>query len=170
MRRVLFFVLCAVFLSSGLYAQKIRLREIDKFSKKERVETSVETLYTTMFLGSQGYYMKVKAQRVDSVYTLHASIAFPEITKYTDGNGIMLLLDNEETIYLTSMYTGISSPLFVDGPITFDTSFSLTKADVEKLKTHEVTDVRIVYIDGYYDREIKDKKRTLIKKMLNLLD
>jgi hypothetical protein len=132
MRRVLLFVLCAVFLSSGLYAQKIRLREIDKFSKKERVETSVETLYTTVFLGSKGHYMKVKAQRVDSVYTLHASIAIPEITKYTDGNGIMLLLDNEETIYLTSMYTGISSPMFVDGPITFDTSFSLTKADVEK--------------------------------------
>lgn len=81
-----------------------------------------------------------------------------------------MLLSNGETVSLVTNYTGISSRYGTSTSYNFDTSFSISDADAKKLKENDVTDIRINYIDGHYDRTLKEEKRNLIAKMLKLVD
>jgi hypothetical protein len=98
-----------------------------------------------------------------------ANILMNEIVKYTENDGVTLLLDNDETIILTTNYTGIGGDAFAQG-YWFNTVFSLTNEDVEKLKTNKVVAIRVRYLGGSYDRELKKNKQELIMKSLRLFD
>ncbi len=98
-------------------------------------------------------------------------IMLPEMVKYSEGDGIILLLENSDAIRLESSYTGLSSKSAGSNRgYVFETVFMLTDEQVQLLKQYNVTDIRINYFDGSYDREIKDEKRTLIRTMLKLFD
>ena len=113
------------------------------------------------------YKFDFSIRRTNGVYTMPASILMREIVKYEEGDGVTFLLDNDETVTLLSNYTGIGSKSFAKGYL-FETSFTLSEEDVERLKNNKVTAVRITYLGGHYDRELKDKKQELIMNCLNL--
>ena len=169
MKQMLFLSLIFGF-ALNVSAQKIKEKEIDKFTKLENITTSRETLYTrTIFLdGKYSFGFYIKKQGADT-YTIFANITTPRCAKYDTGNGITLLLSNGETIKLETSYTGVSS---VDSNKLwhFETAFVVSKELVNLLKEHDVTDVRLTTIDSYYDFELKDKKRSLLKKMFIMLD
>lgn len=169
MKQMLLFSLIFGF-ALNVSAQKIKEREIDKFTKLENITTSWETLYTrTIFPSGKysfGFYIKKQGE---SSYTIFAEITTPKCMKYDSGNGITLLLLNGETITLETAYTGVSGAV-ADNVWRFKTSFVLSEEDVQKLKVSDVSDVRLTTIDTYYDFELKDKKRSLLKRMLIMLD
>ena len=152
------------------FAQKIKKREIDKFTKSEIIETSNESLYSVNFMGS-GWCEKFDFQirRVNGIYSMPASILRSEIVKYEEGDGITLLLENGETVDLATNFTGVGGSSFANG-YYFDTSFTIPTEAVEKLKANKVTDIRIRFLGGSYDRELKAKKQGLIMKMLQLFE
>lgn len=168
MRKFIILFLLGVFPCS-LFAQKIKKKEIDKFTKAEVVETSVETLYDSF----SGYEFKFCIRKVNSAYEMSANIRMEDIVKYTEGDGVTFLLDDEDIVNLETNFTGIGGEIVGEifgSKYWFRTSFILTDRDVEKLKSHKVVSIRIRYLGGHYDRDIKKNKQDLISKSLLLLD
>jgi chromosome segregation and condensation protein ScpB len=88
--------------------------------------------------------------------------------KYDENSGIVLLLDNGEQLFLETLYTGLGSTMYGSGSFIFSTVFELSNEEVEILKVHKITDIRIKYFGGHYDKSLKSNKQVLIMKMLNL--
>lgn len=158
--------------SMFIYAQKIEKVEIDKFTGAEIIETTSESLYVDRFL----FYANVKHQfifcirRVNGEYSMPATIVMDDIVKYEKGDGVIFLLGNGEIVTLETNYTGIGSSPYLNMGYSFSTNFSLTDDDVEKLKNNKVETVRVTYLGGYYDVDLKSKKSALITKSLKLFD
>lgn len=157
-------------LTSALFAQKIKKNEVDKFTKEQTIETSIESLYSVNFLAS-GFIYKFDFQirKVGDVYSMPANILLKEIEKYDENSGVTFLLDNDDTVELTTNFTGVGATKYGNGYF-FETSFTLSSDDVKKLKEHKITNVRIRYLGGHYDRELKSKKQELVMKCLQLVD
>lgn len=170
MKKFLFLAILISVASMGLNAQKIKKNEVDKFSNVEKIETSSETLYSrNPMLSGYTHRFDFTIKRYNGEYIIAADILMPEVVKYTDNDGIIFLLDNGSTIKLTTNYIGVGGDSFGNG-YYFCTSFNLTKDDVSNMKHHKITDIRISYLGGHYDHQIKGKKQELIQKMLHLFD
>lgn len=167
-KNILLIAFCLI--STLLYAQKIKKNEIDKFTKSEIIETSSETLYSVNSMGTGWCYMfDFCIRRVNGEYSMPTNILMRDIVKYTENDGVIFLLDNDDTVVLKTNYTGIGAESFGKG-YWFNTNFSLSKEDVEKLKNHKILSVRINYMDGKYDRDLKGKKKEMVMKCLKLFD
>lgn len=170
MKNVIVLFLLGFFSCCSIFAQKIKKKEIDKFTKAEVIETSLETMYSVNLLGT-GWCNKFEFQirRTDGMYTMPANILMNKVVKYTENDGVTFLLDNDDTVDLKTNFTGIGSEAYAKG-YWFRTSFLLTESDVEKLKKNKVTAIRINYIDGHYDKDIKENKQDLIQRSLMLFE
>ncbi len=156
--------------STNVFSQKIKKHEIDKFSKAEIIETSSENLFRTNYMASGYQYMfDFIIRRTNGVYTMPASILTRNIEKYTEDSGVIFLLSNGDKVVLQTSYIGISGKKYANGYF-FNTSFTLSNDDVQKLKNNAVTDIRITYMGGHYDKEIKDSNQMIISKCLKLFD
>ena len=171
MRTKAFFTVLILLLGATYsFGQKIKKREIDKFTKSEIIETSGETLYSVYITGiGYGESFEFQIRKVNGEYAMPANILRAEVVKYVEGDGVTFLLENGETVDLISNYTGVGGSR-LGKAYYFQTSFNIPAEAVEKLKNHKVTDVRIRYMGGSYDRELKPKKQQLIMKMLTLLE
>lgn len=170
MKHKFYFVLCLmVLVSLSAYSQKIKEREYDEFTKSTKITTSKETLYTRYFLMNIDKRFKFYIRKDgESKYIMFAQILSSDCEKYDESSGIMLLLDNGEIVSLTTSYTGVSKR--DDKQWIFETSFVLSLQDVELLKASDIKKARVTTLDSYYDTEIIEDKRGLIKKMLLMLD
>ena len=104
-----------------------------------------------------------------SSYVMPANILLKEIEKYDENSGVTFLLDNDDTIELKTNFTGIGGEKFGNGYF-FETSFNISDTDVQKLREHKITNVRVSYLGGHYDRELKSKKQELVMKCIQLVD
>ncbi len=170
MKKGIILLLVVCFGIANCNAQKLRINEVDKFTKDVKQETTTETLYSVNFMAS-GFINRFEfaIRKVGDDWLMPANILLQHIEKYDDNSGITLLLDGGETITLTTMYIGIGAKKFGNG-YEFATCFKLSPDDVAKLKAKKVTDIRVRYMGGHYDRAIKDKKQTLIQRMLALFE
>lgn len=166
-KNLLLIAFCLI--STLLSAQKIKKNEIDKFTKSEIIETSSETLFTQT-KAREYFKFEFNIKKTNEKYTLGANIYLGTIEKYDENSGVSLLLDNGEQLYLETLYTGLGSTMYSSGSFIFSTVFELSNEEVEMLKAHKITDIRIKYLGGHYDRSLKSKKQELIMKMLNLVD
>ena len=151
-------------------AQKIAKKEVDKFTKKEIIETSYEKLYKQNLMMS-GYtnIFECAIRKVDGAYVMPANILTRDVEKYTEESGVTFLLDNDETVELLTAYTGVSGESYANGYM-FNTLFRLSSDDVQKLKNNKVVAIRVSYLGGYYDHDVKGKNQEFISKMIKLVD
>ncbi len=164
------FLLVVCFLATASYAQKIKKSEVDKFTKTKLVETSVESLYSVNFMAS-GFIYKFDfcIRKSGDSYVMPANILLRDIEKYDENSGVTFLLDNDDTVVLKTNFTGVGAEKFGNGYF-FNTSFDLNDSDVQKLREHKITNVRVSYLGGHYDRELKSKKQELVMKCIQLVD
>ena len=169
MKKVMFLMLVC-FMSTASYAQKVKKSEVDKFTKTKIVETSMESLYSVNFMAS-GFIYKFDfcIRKSGDSYVMPANILLKDIEKYDENSGVTFLLDNDETVELTTNFTGIGAEKFGNGYF-FETSFNISDNDVQKLREHKITNVRVSYLGGHYDRELKSKKQELVMKCIQLVD
>ena len=170
MKRFFLIAMFSTFALSSIYAQKIKVNEVDKFTKSEIIETSSEYLFRVNYGSGWTHRFDFVLRRVNGAFVMAADIMLPEMVKYTEDDGITILLDNGQTLFLETLYTGISSVNTTGTGYDFSTVFELSQEEVELLKNHKVTDIRIHYLGNSYDKEIKDKKQSLIINMLGLFD
>lgn len=162
------FLLVLMMFPLVLSAQKLKINEVDKFTNKLIQQTNYETLFRVNLMASgYSHQFRFSLKRSEDNVVMFATILLPEIVKYDESSKVYFLLDNKETVILYSNYTGISGEKYANGYL-FETSFSISQEDLQKFKNFKVTDIRIEYMDGYYDKEINDKKQNLIQQMLML--
>lgn len=151
-------------------AQSIKTKKIDKFTKQEIIETSLEALYKrNVGLSPWCNIFECSIRKTNGEYTMPTNILMEDIVKYDENDGITLLLSNDDVIILKTVYTGIGSEKFAGG-YWFRTVFRLSPSDVEKLKNNDVMSIRVTYLGGSFDRDLKTKKQNVIAKMLKLVD
>lgn len=169
MKKVLY-LLFACMIATTSFAQKIKKSEVDKFTKTKLVETSMESLYSVNFMAS-GFIYKFDfcIRKSGDSYVMPANILLKDIEKYDENSGVTFLLDNDDTVVLKTNFTGVGGSKFGNGYF-FETSFSISDADVQKLREHKITNVRVSYLGGHYDRELKSKKQELVMKCIQLVD
>ena len=167
MRKLLLLIVIAF--GTNSFAQTITKKGIDKFTKAEIIETSQVSLYSETYGTGWVYKLELFFRRTDGAFSMPARILMKDIVKYTEDDGIMFLLDNDETVTLKTLYTGVGGEAEFKGYV-FSTSFLLTDDNVEMLKNHKVVAVRINYMGGHYDKDLKGKKQELIMRSLKLFD
>lgn len=170
MAQKIFTILFLLSMIGSVNAQKIITKEVDKFSKLKKIETSMEKLYTKnpMAMGFTNFF-SCAIRKVNDGYSMPATILMDDIVKYVEDSGVTFLLSNDETVTLRTNYTGIGSEKFGMGYL-FDTSFSLSQSDVDLLKHNNIVSVRISYMGGHFDHDIKSKKQGVVAKMFELVD
>ena len=157
------------------WGQKIARHEVDKFTKQSVIETSSEKIADFnkwKSLITDPSEVVVSIRNVDGAWIMPASIRLDEIQKYTDEDGITLLLENDATIILKTLYTGIGAESvgLSNNRHAFNTAFELTNEDVENLRTNNITAVRVSYLGGHKDFECNKSKGEKVKKMIKLID
>lgn len=165
----LLFVLIGIFTISIASAQKLKVNEVDKFTKTMKKETSHETLYGAGAPGYVKHRFAFSIRKNGESYSMPAFIVLSDMEKYTEDSGIILLLSNNETVELKTLYTGIGASKY-DMGYGFSTCFTLTDSDVEKLKNNKIVSIRINYLGGHYDKDIKSSKQDIVSKCLKLVD
>lgn len=168
----LVFLLILGMLSASTFAQRIKKKEIDKFTGAELIQTSNETLYTKQLVIAANVtnMFSLCIRRVNGEYCMPATIVMDNIVKYQEGDGVQFLLDNGEIVTLKTNYTGIGGERYGNMGYLFSTSFDLQDSDVEKLKNNKVLTVRVTYLGGHFDRDLKRNKQQVISKLLKLFD
>lgn len=94
------------------WGQKIARQEVDKFTKQSVIETSSEKIADFnkwKSLIPDPSEVVVSIRNVDGAWIMPTSIRLDEIQKYTEEDGITLLLENDATIILKTLYTGIGA-------------------------------------------------------------
>jgi hypothetical protein len=171
MKKIVFLLMVSM-LSAPIYAQRIKKNEIDKFTGAELIQTSNETLYTKQLVIAANVtnMFSFCIRRVNGEYCMPATIVMDDVVKYTEEDGVHFLLDNGEIVALKTNYTGIGGERYGNMGYSFSTSFDLQESDVEKLKNNKVITVRVTYLGGHFDRNLKSNKQQLIAKSLKLFD
>jgi hypothetical protein len=86
------------------------------------------------------------------------------VYKFTEDNGAYFLLDNGESTFLQTTYTGLTDKG------EFSTVFNLSPENVALLRTNKVVAIRITYLGGSYDHDVDEKNQDKIIEMLKLVD
>jgi hypothetical protein len=172
MKKVILFV-TDMLRSLSICSQKTGEDNIDKFTNSRVIMSNSETLYGSFnyFTGTD-YAFKFNIKRTNDLYCLLARIySFGSIWGYDDNSSVILLLEDKETVSLVSNISGLGGNWDeFNKAYYFDISFILLPEDIVRLKNHNITNVHIQYMDGFYDKTIKNKKQSLIRNMLTLID
>ena len=151
---ILFF---ALLIPTTLFGQRIEKNEYDRFEKYWIVKTKMEKIAS-----NDGDKIEICMRRSGESWQMLAFLHTTYSEKYDDGNGLSLLLDNDDVIRLVSVYTGVG--------YHFSTVYHLTKEDVEKLQNHNIIAIRSRYIDGHKDYDVPENKQELIMNMINAIE
>lgn len=157
------------------WGQKIAKHEVDKFTKQTIIETSSEKIADFnkwKSLVPDPSEVLVSIRNVDGVWRMPASIRLDEVQKYTEEDGITLLLENDATIVLKTLYTGIGgeSVGLSSSKYAFNTAFELIDDDVNNLRTNKIIAVRVNFLGGHKDFECNKSKGEKVMKMIKLID
>ncbi len=169
MRKLLliFAIICG---NGSTYSQKIVRCEIDKFTKKQIIETSGVRLYTQyrMGLGFTNVF-ECGLRKVNDIFSMPAKILTPKIEKYAEKDGVTFLLENDETVFLPTNHIGVSGDKWNQG-YWYNTSLSITPKQADLLRKYKVTTIRVSYLRGHYDHDVIDDNQDKIIKMFRLID
>lgn len=159
-------------LASG---QKIAKHEVDKFTQQVVIETTSEKIadynkWKSLLPDPSEVFVSIR--NVDGTWVMPASIRLDEVQKYTEEDGIILLLENDATIILKTLYTGIGgeSVGLSISKYAFNTAFELTDNDINNLRANKITAVRVNFFGGHKDFECNKSKGDKVMKMIKLVD
>jgi hypothetical protein len=144
------------------YAQKLKVNEVDKFTKQKRLETSNATLKAKLAEG-----IGVSFRCVDS--SLYVVLA-----GYGPGTGVVgeddkaiFLLDDETTVTVYS--TGLQSYTINKYQNVYNHQYRLTIADLQTLSKKNLKSIRKYTSKGYADIDIPEKNSDEVSKIAALI-
>jgi hypothetical protein len=144
------------------YAQKLKVNEIDKFTKQKRLETSNATLKAKLTEG-----IGVSFRCVDSsIYVL--------LSGYGPGTGVIgeddkaiFLLDDETTVTVYS--TGLQSYTINKYQNVYNHQYKIALSDLQTLSKKNLKSIRKYTSKGYADIYIPEKNNDEVKKIAALI-
>lgn len=180
MKKLLFAMLATLAIAISGSAQKIKVNEIDRFTKKIRIESSFEKLNSdnSPFKGTNtgitGRNVWVAMSKVgdDEFLRLKWATNDGEIS-LDQGDKIIFLDDKGESYeFLNAKYTiagkGEGTVGFIGSALYGVNLFLL--GDFSSLKDKVITEMRIYTNVGYVDFVIKGKKQTLLSDLYKVFE
>jgi hypothetical protein len=165
MRRLLLYIAMAILSCNLAMGQKITKHEVDRFTKATVIETSAIKMYNKFGM-MRPYMFKCFIRKYNDSYVMPTILMFDgmNVYKFTEDNGAYFLLDNGESIFLQTTYTGLTDKG------EFSTVFNLSPENVALLRTNKVVAIRITYLGGSYEHDVDEKNQDKIIEMLKLVD
>lgn len=142
---------------AGANAQKFKKIDFDKFSKSITITTKKDVLFN-----KGKYEVEFEVRYSNGHYSFPAELHAGGQRKWDETSTLSLLLDNDEIVVLHPAFGGVDS--------TFNTYLTIDEKDVDKLKNHVITDVRMSFVGGYFDCMLKKDRRDVILRHLKLID
>jgi hypothetical protein len=164
--RSLWFLFVLLFFGSNLaFGQKITKNEVDKFTKATVIETSPVKMFN-QFAMIRPYMLKCFIRKYNDEYVMPATLMFDgmNVYKFTEDDGIYLLLENGESIFLQTTYTGLTDKG------VFSTVYNLSSENLALLRANKVVAIRMTYMGGSYDHDVNEKNQGKIMELLKLVD
>lgn len=142
-----YLLLAALFFNYSLMAQRIKVNEIDKFTKERRIETSFSWLKRGIGCGIGFYFRSVDDTRfmTASGYNCGADVIGAR-------DEIIFLLDNDSTISLTP--TSIQGYNVGSSGNTYTHQYNVTLEQIKLLSKHKIKSIRKYGHDSYEDISI----------------
>lgn len=156
---------------------KYAINEIDKFTGKLTRITKTEKIFSTFF--SVGEF---KAIRIDTSFSFgfyYGISSYSNFDPYSikPGNKIVLLMENEKTITLTTLdeIKGVKKTTIGLPPVYScylnNVSYSITKVEIDQLLQNKVKSIRFYCHLGdgkeyYIDNDIKERNRDDIQQLI----
>jgi hypothetical protein len=141
------------------FSQKLKVNEIDKFTKQRRLETERVWLKNR---SGDGVAVSFRSADTTCFITFYGYGRAAGVIG--DGDKMIMLLDNDSTVTVYS--TGIQTyDIRVGGTSTYNHQYSIEKDDLNKLSTHNVKSLRKYLSDGYVDIDIPEKHQDEIKEL-----
>lgn len=182
MKKILLLILLILGGCFSANAQKIKIDEVDKFTKKRRIETSFEKIakdknVMNKMLGANSGDLH---KNVWIAFYQNGDTSFLRL-KWSC-NKVLALSDNSDIIFLDSegnTYTFYNTGFTISGEGEAATSLFgsgiygldiYATGDVSALKGKQFTDMRILTTDGYIDFEIDKKSSAKINKTYDLFE
>ena len=164
--------LLLILFSTNLFAQKIKQREIDEFTKNKVVRTSWETINSDL-----KFTCSIRGTIINDSYYLDFKImmGMGGVFAIPDGESIMLLLENEEVIKIHNPEHTISSVgegatgMMGSGSDGVFLSCKVAHEQLKSISASNISKVRIYTTDGYVESDINKRKAKKAKKLVELL-
>lgn len=152
--RILLIILTLIFTNS-LTAQRIKVDEIDKFTKYRRLETSVSWVKRSITCGIGFYFRSNDDYIVLSVkgYTCGANV----IGK---GDELQFLLDNDETVIVKSVCIQGYEISYGSGGNAYYHDYEIKLSDLKQLADHKVKSFRKFAGNKYEDFNLSRGNQT----------
>jgi hypothetical protein len=145
--------LLLVIIAIPCLSQKIKKNEIDKFTKKRKIETSSVTIY--------GSDMAIRPNKVSCYFRSVDSTYFLGLDGFNTAAGVVgnfdklyILLSNDSTIILNAK-GGLQSYEMYNSTKSYNYEYLITKKLIEQLSTLKAKSMRIYYSDTYSDIDLK---------------
>ncbi|MGM0641929.1 MAG: hypothetical protein ACQESN_10970 [Thermotogota bacterium] len=158
--------------STGLFAQKIKQREVDEFTKNKVVRTSWETINADL-----KFTCSIRGAIINESYYLDFKImmGMGGVFAVPDGESIMLLLDNDEVIEIINPEHIVSSTgagatgIMGSGTHGVYLSCKVTEKQLRNIINSSIAKIRIYTTDGYVESEINNRKAKKADKIIELI-
>jgi len=172
MKKYIQLALLLILFSTSLFAQKIKKREVDKFTKNKVVKTSWETINADL-----KFTCSIRGTKINESYYLDFKImmGMGGVFAVPDGESIMLLLENEEVIKIHNPEHTISSVgagatgMMGSGSDGVFLSCKVAQEQLESIAKSNITKVRIYTTDGYVEANINNRKAKKANKVIDLI-
>jgi len=147
-------LLFLVVLSLVIRAQdcKYLVKEVDKFTKAEKLETIPVVVFN---------YMKrldFRFVKLDTEKYLFANVTFPAVDLVFSSGDYMILLFNDESTYTLKLHSErgktISAGKISGGFSSFGLFYELSHIDIEKLRGKQLSAVRFYANSQYFEFEV----------------
>lgn len=152
-------------------AQKLRTNTVDKFSGDTVQVSSLENLFVDYSDNKNGigfdHRFEFVIQRTGNTYTMYADIILPKKMEFDDNSALIFILDNGENITLKTNVTGKHFKPIGNGFIV-ENNFTMTAKDIQQFKAHAITDMRLQFIGGHYDKALKGNRQTILQRVCGL--
>jgi hypothetical protein len=144
-------------ISVACFSQKLKVDEVDKFTKQKRLETEEVKMNNKTF---EGFYLYLRA--VDT-------ITYITISGYGQGADVigqddqaLFLLDDNSTV--TVLSTGIQDYTIGQYSKSYHHQYRINVDDIQTLADHSIKSVRKYGAGGYVDMDVPEKKQESFKK------
>lgn len=164
------FFFCSFSIDS--YSQKIEQNEVDEFTGDIKKSTSFELLYMGFDFTTYHRFSKIN----DSYYlNLKIMLASGSVFAIGKDEELMLKLANNEIVKLkNSSYTitsrgGGAKDIIGSNAMGLSVYYRITKTQLETLKKHSLSKIRIYTTENYLEASVKAKKASKFTKAVDLM-